>query len=91
MGRAAPQQAAYEEREDERVNAGVVEDIFLWAAVRIEAMEAERQELARMRERAAEAAMRRLYDPMVIDDDVLPVSDAEREVERAEALDHASV
>ena len=35
--------------------------------------------------------MRRLHDPMVIDDDVLPISDAEREVEQAEALDHASV
>ena len=56
-------------------------------------MEAERQELALMRERAAEAAMRRLHDTIVIndDDDVLSVGDAEREVEQAEALDCASV
>ena len=56
-------------------------------------MEAERQELALMREQVAEAAMRRLHDPIVIndDDEVLSVGDAEREVEQAEALDCASV
>ena len=81
------------EREAERVTAGFVEAIFLRAAVRIEAMKAERQELALMRERAAEAAMRRLHDPIVINDhdDVLSVGDAEREVDQAEALDCASV
>ena len=68
-----------EEREAERITAGFVEVIFLRAAERIEAMQAE-QEATLMCERVAEAAMRRIHDSIVIMDDETPsVSDAERE------------
>ena len=72
-------------REAERITAGFVETIFLRAAGRIEAMKAER-EATLMREGAAEAAMRRIHDPIVImDDETPPVSDAEREEEEEQA------
>ena len=67
------------EREAERATVGFVEAIFLRAADRIEAMEAKRHEIALMRERAAEAALRRLHDPIVIQDETPPTSDMEIE------------
>ena len=83
------------EREAEKATVGIMDAIFLRAAERILTMEAERCEAALMRERAAEAAMRRIHDPIVIiddDDDAPPGIDAEREeAEQAGALDCASV
>ena len=73
------------EREAERVVDGFVEAIFFRTAERIEAMEAER-EATLMRERAAEAALRRIRDPIVVHDETPPTSNAEDK-----ALDSASM
>ena len=69
------------QREAETVTADILENVLIIAAERVEAIEAERYELYMMREQAAEAAMRRLYDPVVVHDEprVETPSDAEGE------------
>ena len=58
-----------ERREAERAPADFLKTVLFIAAERVTVIEAERYELAIMRERSAEAATRRLYDPGVIHDE----------------------
>ena len=57
------------QREAERVTADILVNVLFIAAERVEAIEAERYELFMMREQAVKAAMRRLYDPVVVHDE----------------------